>query len=89
MIFVAKHKETGLYSSDVKQFLMNNQYWMDTKKPSVEDVIQEMEWLNARKPLWTTDLQQAEVWSEYYINIWKKYLPNVEFVVASLTTSPK
>ncbi len=84
MLYVAKHKETGLFGTRLKSFLIDNQRWIEIQKPSVDEVIEQITLSNQRCNMWTDNLQDAETWDTYYINQFKKYLPNVEFVKVQL-----
>ena len=86
MLRVAKHKETELYSARLLSFLLDNQVWIKQTQPSIEEVIEQIMLSNQRSNMWIGDLQEAETWDEYYINQWKEYLPDVEFVEVQLTT---
>ena len=84
-LYVAQHKETRLYSSRIMYVLRANEGWMKAANPSVEEVIEQLRLADARHPIWTADMQEAETWSDYYIDFYRQYVPDVEFVPVSLT----
>ncbi|RWZ87177.1 MAG: hypothetical protein EO766_11600 [Hydrotalea sp. AMD] len=85
MIFVAKDKQTGLYSNAIHDWFLDNQIWIKETNHSVEEVIDELSQSNESSCLWTDNVRDADIWNQYNIDRWKKYLPNVEFVTVTIT----
>ena len=84
-LHVAKHKITGLYNTRAQSFLLGKQDWMKAANPSVEEVIRQLKLADERHNMWTTDINDAEVWSFYYMNEYQKYLSEIEFIPVSLS----
>lgn len=86
-LYVAKHKGTGFYSSRVIYFLMGEMDWMRRNNPSIEEVIEQIDFINSRKSIWVEDINNAEPWSSYNIGQYGKYLLDAEFVPVELGIS--
>lgn len=84
---VARHKETGLYTRGIKQFLWGQQDWIKATNPTVEEVREQVRLANERHNRWTDDLQEAEIWNEYDIKHFGQYAPEVDYVDAALTAT--
>lgn len=84
-LYVAIDNDTGLYNTRAKAFLFGQQPWMKSQNPTVEEVIEQMDYSNSRHSMWTNVLNDAEVWDSYYILEFRKYLPNVQFMKVSLS----
>jgi hypothetical protein len=84
-LFVARHKATGLYATRLKSFLQGCEGWREAAKPTVEEVQHEIKLAADRAPMWTAELQDAEVWDRYYIEQFRRFAPDVEFTPVKLT----
>jgi AMMECR1 domain-containing protein len=84
-LFVARHKGTGLYATRLKSFLQGCEGWRESAKPTVEEVLEEIALAATRAPMWTSDLQDAEMWDRYYIGQFQQFAPNVEFTPVKLS----
>ena len=84
-LFVARHKTTGLYATRIRSFLLGCEEWRKHTKPTVEEVQKEIALSAERAPMWTSDLQDAEVWDRYYIEQFQQFVPEVEFKSVKLS----
>lgn len=85
-IFAARNKDSGLYTNRVINFLMGEHFWMESQKPSVSQVKEQIDFINSRRSIWCNNINEAEVWSEDTIKTYGQYLDNVEFVPITLGT---
>lgn len=85
-IYVAKSTETGLYLTRAQAFFNGNQDWIEAAKPTAAEIARQLISSGERHPMWTEDINDAEVWNAGTIAQFKEYLPPVEFVPVSLNT---
>jgi hypothetical protein len=83
-LYVAQHPETKKYSV-ILRFLMGEKGWMESAKPSIEEVKKQIDFVASRRPIWTDDINEADVWGEYTMKEYGKYLEPIEFVNVHLT----
>ena len=86
-LYVARHTQTGAYATRIQRFLSGNQEWMKAHQPSVQEVRDQLASSAERFPMWTDDVNRAETWMRYNIDIYRQYVPEVEFVPVTLTVS--
>lgn len=84
-LFVAQHRVTGLYGTRHTRFLARAKGWLQHKRPSVTDVLGEIQLANAHNPMWSDDLDKAETWTRHTITEYSKYVPDVDFVLITLS----
>lgn len=84
-LFAARNKDTGFYSDRVINFLMGEQDWLNAKNPTLDEVKQQIDFIDSRRTIWVTDINDAEMWSDYTIKTYGKYLDNVEFIPVTLS----
>jgi hypothetical protein len=87
-IYVAKNIRTGSYSRGILSWFHCNSEWMKIAKPSDAEIREHLLDYISRSNPWTTDLQDADCWDGYWIDKFQKFLPQVEWRKAVLTTVP-
>ena len=87
-LFVLRHKSTGKFRLRTKSFLLGNQKWIATTKPTVDAVREQLRLAEEREPRWTTDINEADVWDDYDITRWAQYFRDEEFVSIRLSGKP-
>jgi len=87
-IFVARHKETKLYTLNILKWIWGEQGWMKAKNPTIEEVKEQIAFVATYRPIWTDDINEADIWSAYTIKEFGKYVDNVDFVAVNLRTAP-
>ncbi|MBC8742012.1 hypothetical protein F6X40_36345 [Paraburkholderia sp. UCT31] len=87
-LFVARHKGTGLYNTRAQYFLRGNQAWIEAAQPTAQEVTEELASSDSRKSMWSSDLQDAEVWDSYWMAKYQQYVPEVEFIPVRLSGQP-
>lgn len=87
-IFVARHKETKKYTLNILKWIWGEQGWMKTRNPTVAEVKEQITLLADRRPIWTDDINEADVWGDYTIKEFGKYVDDVEFIPVNLSTTP-
>lgn len=85
-LFVAKNKTTGRYRKHDTARLYGMKDWMDYKNPSIEEVIEQLDFLNDYYPTQseTDEINEAGLWNEWEIEKYSKYFPNVEFIKVTI-----
>lgn len=86
IIFVAKHRETGLYQRKVGcNFMFGCKPWIKDKNPPFEEIRKEIELMRTYMEsngvkVWTDDINDAETWDNHSIREYSKYYPELEMV---------
>lgn len=87
ILFVAQHKETGLYQRKVGATFIrwDCREWIKAKNPTNQQIRDEI--LIMRKiiednggKVWTDDINDCEIWDQYDIDHCLKYFPELEMI---------
>lgn len=87
-IYLGRHEATGRFTRNFLGWFFGNEEWIKRNDPSDEEIRAElMDWVNHVDP-WTGDPNRADFWNGYEIDKFQKFLPEIEWRKAILTTVP-
>ena len=87
-IYLGCHDSAPRYTRGVLAWFHSNSDWMQLAKPADEEILYELTEFFARSDPWTVDPNRADCWQGYWIDRFQRFLPNIEWRKAILTTVP-
>jgi hypothetical protein len=87
-IYLGRHKETKLFTRGILSWFHSSSVWREHKKPSDEDVRKELMWYIENRNPWTDKPNDADCWDGYWIDKLQRFLPEIEWRKAIITTVP-
>ncbi len=87
-IYIAQSPHVNLYAKGILSFLQGSEEWIEAAKPSIEEVQNQLNQANERKSRWTSDKNEADIWDDYKIKKYQKYIPELKFIEVSLSPEP-
>lgn len=92
-LFVARHRETGLYQRKVGAHFIRFgcREWIKFKNPSYSEIREEIESLRVCHEkdgvkVWTDDINDCEIWDLHAIQNYLQYFPELEIISFNIDT---